>query len=332
MSVPLTSDATSAGDVGRRRFARFARFNVVYNLGVILWGAFVRATGSGAGCGDHWPTCNGEVVPMAPAVETVIEFTHRLTSGGALILALALLVWAIRVWPAQSPTRRLAAATFGFMVVEALVGAAIVLLQMTADNDSIGRAVVMGIHLVNTLLLLGAMVLTAWFASGQPVPRPSSNRLASWLLGLSTVGMLVLGASGGVTALGDTLFPAESLAEGLAQDLSPTAHILIRLRVFHPVIAILVGGFTMVGAIVTGLGRTDHGKSLATALVGLIFVQVLLGGLNVILLAPVWMQLVHLFMADLVWITLVLLAATVLTPDRKARSRPVLAEAASATG
>ncbi|HCH62835.1 MAG: cytochrome oxidase assembly protein [Deltaproteobacteria bacterium] len=332
MSVSLSSNAPSVGALRQRRFARFARFNVVYNLGVILWGAFVRATGSGAGCGDHWPSCNGEVVPMAPAVETVIEFTHRLTSGGALILALVLFVWAIRVWPARSPTRRAAGATFAFMVVEALVGAAIVLLQMTADNDTIGRAVVMGFHLVNTLLLLGAMVLTAWFASGHPVPRPSSNRLASWLLGMSTVGMLVLGASGGVTALGDTLFPAESLAEGLAQDLSPTAHILIRLRVFHPVIAVLVGGFTMVGAFVTGLGRKDHGKLLANALVGLIVVQVLLGGLNVILLAPVWMQLIHLFMADLVWITLVLLAATVLTPDRDARPHPVLAEAASATG
>jgi heme A synthase len=256
---------------------------------------------------------------MAPAVETMIELTHRLTSGGALILALVLLVWAVRVWPARSWTRRAAAATFGFMVVEALVGAAIVLLQMTADNDTIGRAVVMGFHLVNTLLLLGAMVLTAWFADGRPVPQPSSNRSGAWLLGLSVVGMLVLGASGGVAALGDTLFPAESLADGLAQDLSPTAHILVRLRVLHPVIAVLVGGFTLMGAAVTGLARTDHGRPLAYALVGLILAQVLLGGLNVILLAPVWMQLVHLLMADLVWITLVLLSATVLTPDPGAR-------------
>lgn len=324
------SSAPSEPSVRRTRFARFARFNVVYNLAVILWGAFVRATGSGAGCGDHWPTCNGEVVPMAPAVETVIEFTHRLTSGGALILALVLAVWAVRVWPARSPTRRAAGATLGFMIVEALVGAAIVLLQMTADNDTIGRAVVMGVHLVNTLLLLGAMVLTAWFASGRPVPRLSSNRTSAALLGISMVGMLVLGASGGVTALGDTLFPASSLAEGIAQDLSPTAHILIRLRVFHPIIAIVVGGYTVVAAVVTGLGRTDHGRSFALALVGLIVAQVTLGALNVVLLAPVWMQLVHLLMADLVWMVLVLLAATVLTPNPEPRLQSVRTEVSTA--
>ena len=317
--VPRTSVSVSSAPVSplalrRRRFARFAQFNVVYTIGVILWGAFVRATGSGAGCGDHWPTCNGAVVPRAPALETLIEFAHRLTSGGALILALALLIWAVRVWPARSPTRRAAWATFGFMIVEALVGAAIVLLQMTADNDTIGRAAIMGVHLVNTLLLLGAMVLTAWFATGRPVPRPASKRWAAGLFGISLLGMLVLGASGGITALGDTLFPVESLAEGLAQDLSPTAHILIRLRIFHPIIAILVGGFTMVTAVVTGLGRVDHGRTLASALVGLILVQVLIGSLNVVLLAPVWMQLVHLLLADAVWIVLVLLVATVLAP------------------
>jgi heme A synthase len=201
------------------------------------------------------------------------------------------------------------------MIVEALVGAAIVLLQMTADNDTIGRAVIMGVHLVNTLLLLGAMVLTAWFAAGRPVPSPASNRLAAGLFGLSMLGMMLLGASGAITALGDTLFPVESLAEGLAQDLSPTAHILIRLRIFHPIIAILVGGFTMMAAMVTGLGRTDHGRSFAFALVGLILFQVLMGSLNVVLLAPVWMQLVHLLLANAVWIVLVLLVATVLAPD-----------------
>jgi heme A synthase len=134
------------------------------------------------------------------------------------------------------------------------------------------------------------------------------------LLGASLVGMLILGASGGITALGDTLFPAESLAEGIAQDLSPTAHFLIRLRIFHPIIAIVVGGFTIVVAMLTGVSRSDGARRFALALVGLIIGQVLVGGLNVILLAPVWMQLFHLLMADFVWITLVLLTASVLVP------------------
>ncbi len=314
MSVSSSPALSQPLATKRTRFARFALFNVVYNLFVIVWGAFVRATGSGAGCGDHWPTCNGEVVPRAPALETIIEFTHRLTSGGALLLAVALVVGAAWAWPKSSPTRRAAWATLGFMVVEALVGAAIVLLQMTADNDTIGRAVVMGIHLINTLLLLGAMVLTAWFASGRSAPRVETDRMAAVLLGGAMAGMLVLGASGGVTALGDTLFPAGTLAEGIAQDLSPTAHVLVRLRVLHPVIAVLVGGFTMVAALFSGLSRTDSGRTLAMALVGLIVGQVMLGGLNIILLAPVWLQLVHLLVADFVWIVLVLLTATVLSP------------------
>ena len=308
-ATPLASDPMT---VRRRRFATFAVLNVVYNLAVILWGAFVRATGSGAGCGDHWPTCNGEVVPLAPAIATVIEFTHRLTSGGALVLSVVLLVWAMRVWPARSATRRAAGATLVFMIGEALVGAAIVLLRMTADDASVGRAVVMGVHLVNTLLLLGAMVLTAWFARGGAVPRPRQAPTASVLLGLSVVGMLVLGASGGIAALGDTLFPATSLTEGLAQDLSPTAHILVRLRIFHPLLAVGVGAYTIVAALVTGMSHSGAGRSLALGLVGLVVTQVVLGGINVVLLAPVWMQLVHLLCADFVWITLVLLATTVL--------------------
>ena len=314
--------AAPSSTAPRTRFARFALFNVVYNIFVILWGAFVRATGSGAGCGDHWPTCNGEVLPRAPELETMIELTHRLTSGGALIFAVVLVVWAARVWPKGSATRSLSWATLGFMVVEALVGAAIVLLRMTADNDTIGRAVVMGVHLVNTLLLMGAMVLTAWVAAGKPVPRRDTNRSAAGLLGAAVVGMLVLGASGGVTALGDTLFPADSLAEGIAQDLSPTAHILVRLRVFHPLIAIAVGGYTIVVAMLTGLSGPAGARRFALALVGLIVGQVVVGGLNVVLLAPVWMQLVHLLMADLVWITLVLLTASVLTPDQQPARGP----------
>jgi heme A synthase len=145
------------------------------------------------------------------------------------------------------------------------------------------------------------------------VPSISDRRADALLLGVAGVGMLVLGASGGVTALGDTLFPAGSLAEGLAQDLSPTAHILVRLRVFHPLIAVLVGGYTLVVAMLTGLSRAAPTRRVALVLVGLVIGQVVLGGLNVVLLAPVWMQLVHLLMADLVWITLVLLTVNVLT-------------------
>jgi len=201
-----------------------------------------------------------------------------------------------------------------FMFVEAGVGAMLVLLQMTADNDTMARAMVMGVHLVNTLLLVGAMVLAAWLAGGRPAPSPSTDRLSATLLGLAVLGMLVLGASGGITALGDTLFPAGSLAEGLRQDLSPTAHLLVRLRVFHPLLAVLVAGYTVVAAFVTGPSKGPLARRLTHAVVGFMVLQIVVGSVNVILLAPVWLQLVHLLVADLVWISLVCLVAEVLAP------------------
>ncbi len=311
--LPLTRAQTLLG--------RVAIGNVAYNIAVILWGAYVRATGSGAGCGEHWPTCNGEIVPRNPAIETVIEFTHRLTSGGALVLALAVWIAAFRLWPRGAPVRRAATWTMGFMVVESLVGAAIVLLRMTGQDDSIGRAAVMGVHLINTLLLVGAMLLTAWTAQGRPWPRWRTDRATAMLLGTAMAAMLVLGASGGITALGDTLFPADSLAEGIAQDFSPTAHILLRLRVLHPVLAVTIGGGTIVAALTTAVRHAGAARVLALLLVSLVIGQLGVGVANLLLLAPVWMQLVHLLMAEMVWIVLVMLAVVALAPvERKGPS------------
>lgn len=294
---------------GLQRFThRFALGTLIFNVGVILWGAFVRATGSGAGCGDHWPTCNGEVVPLDPSVETLIEFTHRATSGLALLLVLGMFVWSLRGWPRGAAVRRAAGATMVFMIGEALVGAAIVLLQMVGDNDSMSRAAVMGVHLVNTFLLMGAMSLTAWLAAGKPTPKMSTDKVFSVVGGVALVAMLVLGASGGITALGDTLFPADSLAAGIAQDFSPTAHLLIRLRVLHPLIAFATGTAVVATAVLGGLGaQTPTTRRLAAATGGLFLCQLAVGGLNLALLAPTALQLTHLLVADLVWIALVLL-------------------------
>src|SRR5215467_12703113 len=81
------------------RVSAFAWGVLAYNVAVIAWGAFVRASGSGAGCGRHWPLCNGEVVPRPTSVATVIEATHRATSGLALVGVVGLLVATIVVLP-----------------------------------------------------------------------------------------------------------------------------------------------------------------------------------------------------------------------------------------
>lgn len=298
----------------QRRFATYTWIVLVYNLAVILWGAFVRATGSGAGCGAHWPRCNGEVIPRAPSTETLIEFTHRLTSGIVLVMVVILVIWAWRAYPRGHRVRLGALWSLIFTIIEALVGAGLVLFELVADNDSTARAVSMAVHLVNTFLLLAAVTLTAWWASGGPAVRLKHQGVVGWLLGLGFAAMLVVGASGAVTALGDTLFPAESLAEGLREKFSPTAHLLIRLRVLHPVLAIATGFYLFFVARLVSRLRPDPAiERFARATMLLFAVQLVAGAVNVALLAPVWMQLLHLLLADLVWITLVLLAASALS-------------------
>jgi heme A synthase len=295
-------------------FAKYAWGVLAYNVGVVLWGAYVRATGSGAGCGSHWPLCGGQVIPRSPRVETLIEFSHRVSSGLTLLLVAGLVVWAFRAYPKGHPVRLGAGLAGLFTVTEALVGAGLVLFQLVANNASMLRALSVAVHLANTFLLLATLTLTALWASGGRPVRLRGQGMVAWLLGVGLLGILVLGISGAITALGDTLFPSSSLAQGLRQDFSPTAQFLIRLRVFHPLIAVSVGIYAIVVAhfLTPSSSDTKSRRFLAIALTVLIVVQWLAGVTNVALLAPVWMQLLHLFLADLVWIVLVLLAATVL--------------------
>lgn len=299
-----------------RRFRIFAWTVLAYTLAVVLWGAFVRATGSGAGCGDHWPACNGEVIPREPSVQTLIEYTHRVTSGLALVLAVALCVWGVRAHPKGHPVRRAAVLSLVFMVTEALVGAGLVLFQMVAQNTSIARAWWMAAHLLNTFLLVGAQALTAWWAGGRARVVVRGQGLAGALAWAAVVGLMVLGVTGAIAALGDTLFPANSLAEGLRQDVSETAHVLVRLRVLHPVLAVGVGALVVVvGKLLARLRPSAEVKRSAMLLTVLYAVQLAAGLVNLVLLAPVWMQLVHLLLADVVWILVVRLVAAGLAED-----------------
>jgi heme A synthase len=292
------------------RFARYSWLTLAFNVAVVLWGAIVRATGSGAGCGSHWPLCNGVVVPQSPRIETVIEFSHRLTSGVALLLVVGLLVWAFRARPRGHSSRRAAAWSMFFMVGEAAVGAALVLFRLVADNPSMARAMFMATHLVNTFLLLGALTLTAHFASGGAPFRWRGHGWWSGGIALGLLGLLLAGVSGATAALGDTLFPSQSLSEALRRDLSPTAHLLIRLRLFHPVIAVAAGLFAAYLAL-QWLPRSET-RRFANRTLALVLVQVMAGMVNVLLLAPVWLQVVHLLLADLLWIAFVRLGASAL--------------------
>ena len=288
---------------------RFAWGVLVYNVAVIVWGAYVRATGSGAGCGSHWPLCNGEVIPRSPGAATLVEFSHRLTSGLALLAVVALVVWVWRATAPGHPARRAAALSLLFILLEAGIGAGLVLFELVADNASMARALFMAAHLLNTFVLLAFLTLTAerlGHGASAPGPVRAPKTLTAWA---GAVALLATGTSGAVAALGDTLFPAASLAEAMQADLSATSHVLIRLRVLHPAIAVGTGLLLMIGAPRLGRGASGRARALARAVAALAAVQLAAGFLNVVLLAPVWMQLVHLLLADALWIVFVLLTA-----------------------
>ncbi len=290
----------------RSRYATAAWVFLGYTVLVVLWGALVRATLSGDGCGDHWPLCNGEVVPVAPTSKTLIELTHRITSGLAWIGALAFLIVARRRFPVGHAARRGAFWGFFFMTTEALVGAGLVIFRMVAANPDHARGYWAIAHLCNTFLLLAALALHARWAS-TPGPLRVRGREGA-LVGLGLLAVLVVGATGAIAALGDTLFPVSSLAEGFAQDLDPASHLFLRLRVLHPLIAIGAAAYlAILGGALAARGRA---KGAAIAVAVLALVQVPLGFLNIALLAPVWLQLVHLLVADGLWIALTLLGAT----------------------
>jgi heme A synthase len=295
------------------RFAKYAWFVLAYNIGVILWGAFVRATGSGAGCGSHWPLCDGVVIPQSPQFETIVELTHRMTSGIAMLLVAGMLIWAFKAFPKGHRVRFGASWSSIFIIIEALLGASLVLFGWVGDDDSVARAISISLHLVNTFILLAFLTLTAWFASGGSWIRLRGRGIALAGLGVALVAMFLIGMSGAITALGDTLFPAETLSDVLAREQSETDHFLKGLRVWHPVIAIVAGFYI---AFMAGLFRMfsdqPEVKKFSISLIGLYLIQLVAGAVNLVLLAPVWMQLVHLLLADLVWIMLILLSASVL--------------------
>lgn len=321
-------DPTPSPMSPEKKTARFAWGVLAYNLLVIVWGAYVRASGSGAGCGKHWPLCNGEVVPQAPKLKTLIEFSHRLTSGFSLVLVIALCVAVFRSVKKGAPARRAAVASVVFILSEALIGAGLVLFELVAHNASMKRALSMSLHLTNTFLLLASLTLTAWWSSGAPAIRMKNGGPARIFLLASFGLMFILGTSGAIAALGDTLFPSQSLADGLRADLSPAASLLLRLRVLHPVIAlatatVVVGTASVSRAMFRSVARVRRWASLTVLIV---LAQIGAGFLNVLLLAPTWMQLVHLILADLVWISVVLLAASVMAEE----APPVESEASAA--
>jgi cytochrome c oxidase assembly protein subunit 15 len=286
--------------------ARFGWFVLAFMVLVVLEGAIVRATSSGGGCGNRWPLCNGVFFPHHPRLATVIEYTHRSLTGICTMLVIALTGWTFYATKPGHKARPAIVASCIFLVTEALLGAVLVLRGYVENNVSLGRVVMQSIHFTNTLLLLGALSLTAWFLtevkSGPPTIR--NSRALVWLTVAATI---LTGATGSLAALADTLFPSPSVKAGLMEDFAANAPLLVRMRWVHPAATLL--GFVCVILLMARV-RTR----LSRTVFWLLMIQIVLGIADVLLLAPAWMQVLHLLGADLYWISLVALVATVVWP------------------
>jgi len=302
--------------------AKYARFVLAYNIVVIIWGVFLRASKSGDGCGQHWLTCHGEVIPSAPELKTVIEFSHRITSMLDGFVVIGLLVWAFLSWKAEKIERnrlvlKMAIGSFVFVVVEGLLGAGLVLTGNTAETLTAARPFWMAGHLITTLVLLSFLTLTAWFAGGgKPFDFKARTKIL-FLLSLAVIGILCVGLSGSVAALSSMIFPSETLTEGITKDFSAASHTLLRLRVSHPILSIAVGVYLVfLAGWLKGKARENFRVSRwANVLTILVLIQFAWGALTLLTLAPIVMQIVHLVLADAVWIAFVLLAASVLAEE-----------------
>lgn len=286
----------------RPGLTRFAWVVLFFNVGVIALGALVRATGSGAGCGRSWPVCQGELVPPLQGA-TAIEFAHRAASGVALVLVFALAALVFRMTEPGHRARLGAGLATVAIVIEALIGAVLVLAEWVGDDASPARAVAVPLHLVNTLFLLAALTLTIfWLRGGRRLDFAANPGQRRWVV-LGGVALVLIFATGAVAALADTLFPDEPLRA----DFSGEAHFLTRLRIVHPILAI--------GAAATGwlVASRTHPRSRAAVwlpvLVGLMLIS---GVASVLLGVPIWMQIVHLLLADALWITYVWVSAQAL--------------------
>ncbi len=290
-----------------RAVARFAWVVVGYFIFVVLLGAVVRATDSGGGCGASWPLCNGDFFPHHPRLATIIEFTHRSTSGICTVLLAGLAGWTFWVTPKRHRARKAVAWAGFFLVTEALLGAALVLKHWVESNVSTGRTIAQSIHFTNTLLLMAALTLTAWFLR-ESHPEGGGSRGLAWLAAIATI---VVGATGSLAALADTLFPSQSLAAAFAADFAAGSPVLVRMRWMHPTAAVLA-----TGCVLMLLRARKQWDGVGLTVASLLALQFVLGIGDVLLLAPTWMQVLHLLGADLYWVALVVMVGGVLWPPQ----------------
>ena len=263
----------------------------------ILAGAIVRATGSGDGCGASWPTCNGRVIPSLETSSEIIEFSHRSISGVLLIVTLLLFVKSKDPDTPLLHKKIINYLTF-FVLLEAAIGAVIVIYEWVGLNSSLPRIIAVPLHLVNTFALLGFYTLIFYLL------RKSENKLSNFFdkrIKIAFVLFFLTGATGSITALADVLFPSASFVEGFIEDFDSTSEVLTRLRILHPFVSTILSIFLF-----SESNRFKKEFAIDTSIIKvLVIVGVTFGVLNVVSNIILPLSILHLLLADLLWITYV---------------------------
>jgi heme A synthase len=305
----------------RRIFSIVAWSTLAFNLAVVAGGTVVRATGSGDGCGETWPKCGDQFIPPNATIETLIEYTHRVSSVLAGLGVAALFLLSLWAFSKGSIVRKASTAAAVLLVIEALLGASLVIFGWVDADISVGRMIAVPLHLTNTFLLIGALALAAWWGSNNPGPATKRSRSATrWLL-FGAVTLLVIGSTGALNAIADAVFPAESVVSGISAEFGPTAPTLLRLRILHPVVAVAGGMFVAWIATKFAMSENQATRRLAGTVMMVVLSQVFIGIGNIFLLTPLTMQIVHLMVADALWILFVLLGASALSKNAAADDR-----------
>ena len=273
----------------------YAKAGLLLSIASILAGAFVRATGSGDGCGATWPTCKGKIIPALSDTSELIEFSHRSVSG--VLLVVTLIIFAkTRKFQKDSLVRIVTNYLTFFVIFEALIGAVIVIFEWVGLNSSLPRIIAVPIHLVNTFGLLGSYAIL--YKILQDDLQNIKNMFNKNFLLISSL-FLLSGATGSITALADVLFPSASFVEGFLADFDRTSEVLTRLRILHPIISSTLSIVLYVYA--TGI-RKKYNVSVKPLQI-LILISVFLGVINVLSNIVLPLSILHLAIADFLWIS-----------------------------
>ena len=273
---------------------RLSFYGLVISIASIIAGAIVRATGSGDGCGASWPTCNGKIVPELKTSSELIEFSHRSISGILLIITLIIFLKSFNNSVPVLQKRVIRALTF-FVLLEALIGAVIVIYEWVGLNSSTPRIIAVPFHLINTFGLLGAYTLLFHLTKNS---KTSLNNFFDKGFKIGLILFLLSGATGSIAALADVIFPSESFIMGLAEDFDSNSEILTRLRVLHPIVASFLSIYLYSEA-----NRLQREYKVITKNIKLlVLLGVFLGVLNVVSNIILPLSILHLLIADLLWV------------------------------